>query len=47
VGIDEQNKKNAHLNYVVVAERKFDSSVEKVIVGNEVLIDQIHSIIEC
>lgn len=42
---DEKNKEVAHLNYGGVAESKFDLLAEKVIIGNEVLIDQIHSII--
>jgi len=42
---DNDNKKIKHLNYGGVYESKFDSLTEKVIVGNEVLIDQIHTII--
>lgn len=42
---DKGNKKIKHLNYGGVAQSIFDSSTEKVIVGNEVLIEQVHTII--
>lgn len=42
---DDKNVKIKHLNYGGVAESKYDSSTKKVIEGNEVLIDQIQSIV--
>ena len=42
---DKENKKIKHLNYGGVTQSMFDSSTEKVIEGNEVLIEQVHTII--
>lgn len=42
---DNRNHDIEHLNYGAVYENKIDSSTQDIIVGNEVLIDQIHTII--